>query len=234
MVFLKTMKQSRFLGKLCHSFDPRFQKSFFCIRLQLLHKLLYGNLSTGSNKYIEGKSWIILDFFEVLNFTKLYSCLYKASWTGVLIFFLVSGKKQIQIPSFKANEGLVLLKTMQFIWMLSYELRSLNPCLVFAIQHRLLVVSWALLFSVFIGTTPLPAEMLQLSGYTTDSTFRVAAKHWNPKTLSQISAAHSSLEKLSTIPAEALPAKSLQLQRSFFSKRPLCCAALNIIDSWSS
>lgn len=64
MVFLKTMKQSRFLGKLCHSFDPHFQKSFFCIRLQLLHKLLYGNLSTGSNKYIEGKSLIILDFFR--------------------------------------------------------------------------------------------------------------------------------------------------------------------------
>lgn len=100
-------------------------------------------------------------------------------------FFLVLGKTQIQIPSFKADEGLVLLKTMPFIWMLSYELRSLNPRLVFAIQYRLLVVSQALLFSIFIDTTPLSAETLQLSGNTTDSTLRVAAKHWNPKTLSQ-------------------------------------------------
>lgn len=139
-------------------------------------------------------------------------------------FFLVLGKKQIQIPSFKADEGLgafkinvIYLDAQLLIEKFKFRLKELVKlipvklkCLVFAIQHMILVVSQALLFSIFTGTTPLSAEMLQLSGNTTGSTFRMAAKHWGPKTLSWISAAHSSLEKLSTVPVEALPAKSLQ------------------------
>lgn len=53
----------------------------------------------------------------------------------------------------------------------SYELRSLNLSPAFALQHRVLVLSQTLHFYIFIGTMPLSAEMLELSGNSTDSTF---------------------------------------------------------------
>lgn len=107
------------------------------------------------------------------------------------LFFLVLGKKQIQIPSFKADEGLgafeinaIYLDAQLLIEKFKSQLKGLVKvisvrlkCLVFAIQHMILIVSQALLFSIFIGTTPLSAETLQLSGNTTGSTFRMAAMH---------------------------------------------------------
>lgn len=155
---------------------------------------------------------------------ELYSCVYKTSWTGVLIFFSTIRKKadpnsiiqsRWRLGAFENNAN--YLDAWLWIEKFKSQLKwsvNLIPVklkwLVFAIQHRLLVVSQALVFSIFIGTTPLSAEMLQLSLNTSGSTLRVAAKHWNPKTSSWINESHSSLEKFSTVPAEALPAKSFQ------------------------
>lgn len=152
-------------------------------------------------------------------------------------FFLVLGEKQIQITSFKADEGSALLKMRQFVWMPSYELRSLNlspttgALSLFALQHRVLVLSQTSHLYIFIGTMPLSAEMLELSGNSTDST----CTEWQQsseilKASSQMDATCLNLEELPATSAGAFQASSPQQQcPSFFSKRTLCCVALNVI-----
>lgn len=114
------------------------------------------------------------------------------------------------MTSFKADEGSALLKIRPFIWMPSYELRTLNLSPAFAIQCRVLALSQTLHFYIVIGTMPPSAEMLELSGNSADSTLAEQQSTEILKALSQIDAACLSLKKLSTTPAGTFQANSPQ------------------------
>lgn len=65
--------------------------------------------------------------------------------------------------SFKADEGSAFLKMRQFIWMPSFDLRTLNLSPASAIEHRVLVLSQTLHFYIFTGAMPASAGTLELS-----------------------------------------------------------------------
>lgn len=74
------------------------------------------------------------------------------------------------MTSFEADEGSALLKMRKFIWMPSYELRTLNLSPAFAIWYRVLVLSQTSHFCIFMGTMPPSAEMPELAGNSADRT----------------------------------------------------------------
>lgn len=134
------------------------------------------------------------------------------------------------MTSFKADEGSVLLKMRQFIWMPSYELRALNLSPAFAIWHRVLVLSQTLHFCIFIGTMPPSAEVPEFARNSTDRTLT----EWQQSTeiLQVVSNWCCPIQVWRNF-TQHLQEFSKKIQQQcplFFSKRPLCCLDLSIMD----
>lgn len=64
MTFLQTIKLSALYCRFHCSFDLWFLESIFCRRLQVLHKILYGILNMGANKYTGGRKVYKLGFLS--------------------------------------------------------------------------------------------------------------------------------------------------------------------------